>query len=238
MKVLLTNDDGHSAPGIVLLTEVLLTLGHEPVIVAPSDERSGASRSRRSDVAIAWREVEGNPVPTVALDASPASCVVFAITSGLFPQFDLCLSGVNAGENLGRSLSVSGTFCAALEAARYAVPSASLSVETPGAAAHSSFDWHGREPLSRVLSFLTSPKRGDWVLANINFPVDADRADIALTQVSRRSLCDDYFDLESSMIRSKRRERDVADRFEDDIFALFVRRVIGVTLFARESTLY
>ena len=77
-----------------------------------------------------WDQLQMDGTDVYHLEATPAACVVFAAKSGILPPFDLCLSGVNAGENLGSGLTISGTFGAALEAADMGMRSIALSRHT------------------------------------------------------------------------------------------------------------
>lgn len=131
MRALLTNDDGVDSPGFVSLVAATLELGWEPVIVVPAKGVSGAGRSRTSGP-FSWSECEVLGHRGFKLESTPAACVVMALTSGLLIRPDICLSGVNAGENVGAALAVSGTFGAAQEAAARGVPAIAISRQYGG----------------------------------------------------------------------------------------------------------
>jgi 5'-nucleotidase len=117
MKILITNDDGIFAPGIVPLVEWAKRLG-EVVVVAPKIEQSGKSHAIEfvKPIEIKRVNVFGDDVRAYAMDSTPADCVRFGI-NGLGERYDLVLSGINRGVNLGVDMIYSGTVAAIFEAA-------------------------------------------------------------------------------------------------------------------------
>ena len=116
MRILITNDDGIAAPALPHLVNWAKELG-EVTVVAPKIEQSG--KSQAIDF---FREVEIKRTPRLgdveawAMDSTPADCVRFGIM-GLKRSYDLVLSGINRGVNLGVDLIYSGTVAAVFEAA-------------------------------------------------------------------------------------------------------------------------
>ena len=111
MNILIANDDGVFAPGIQALAQALKPLGRV-VIVAPESERSGFSSALTLDRPL-------RPIPVAedvwAVNGTPADCVYLAM-NGLFDfEFDLVVSGINSGANLGDDVLYSGTVGAAFE---------------------------------------------------------------------------------------------------------------------------
>ena len=112
MKILISNDDGYRAEGIKRLREALATLG-EVTVVAPDRNRSGASNSLTLDVPL--RIFEAEPGVHFVMGGTPTDCVHMAV-SGLFDfEYDMVVSGINEGENLGDDVLYSGTVAAAVE---------------------------------------------------------------------------------------------------------------------------
>lgn len=132
-RILITNDDGVRAPGILAVAQALATLG-DITIVAPADNQSGKGHSISiTDPIFADPVTLPGDVPATALTATPASCVKVGV-GALMPQKpDLVVSGINRGYNLGNVAYVSGTVGAAREAALMGIPAiaASLAVEQP-----------------------------------------------------------------------------------------------------------
>lgn len=111
MNILIANDDGVFAPGIQALAQALKPLGRV-VIVAPESERSGYSSALTLDRPL--RPIEIAP-DVWAVNGTPADCVYLSM-NGLFNfEFDLVVSGINSGPNLGDDVLYSGTVGAAFE---------------------------------------------------------------------------------------------------------------------------
>ena len=117
MRILITNDDGIGAPGIRLLAEWAKTVG-EVTVVAPKVEQSGMSHAIQFVHPIEIKKVPFmDGVEAWQMDSTPADCVRFGIV-GLEREYDLVLSGINKGVNVGVDLVYSGTVAAIFEAAR------------------------------------------------------------------------------------------------------------------------
>lgn len=161
--LLVSNDDGVDAPGIITLREALATFA-DVYTVAPQTEQSAKSHSITLHHPLRFHEVE----PKVwAVDGTPADCVYVAFfLKDLLPRTpDLVVSGINHGPNLGNDVHYSGTVAAAREGALRGVPSIALS--------SSSSDMEGAAQYAKrfckQLLRATRPK-GQAVLLNINFP--------------------------------------------------------------------
>ena len=115
MRILITNDDGVYAPGIVPLVEWAKALG-EVTVVAPKTEQSGKSHAIEFVKPFEIKKVDiFEGVETYSCDSTPADCVRFGIM-GLGKTYDLVLSGINRGVNLGVDMIYSGTVAAIFEA--------------------------------------------------------------------------------------------------------------------------
>lgn len=123
MNILIANDDGVFAPGIQALAKALSPLGRV-VIVAPESERSGYSSALTLDRPL--RPIQIQP-DVWAVNGTPADCVYLAM-NGLFDfEFDLVLSGINSGANLGDDVLYSGTVGAAFEGRLMKQPALAIS---------------------------------------------------------------------------------------------------------------
>lgn len=117
MRILITNDDGINAPGIRMLAKWAKTHG-EVTVVAPKVEQSGMSHAIQFVDPIEIKKVPFmDGVEAWQMDSTPADCVRFGI-AGLEKEYDLVLSGINRGVNVGVDLVYSGTVAAIFEAAR------------------------------------------------------------------------------------------------------------------------
>ena len=122
MKLLLTNDDGIAAPGLLALHRAAVQLG-ETVVVAPATGLSGCSHRVTTDAVL---EVESKESGWFAVTGTPADCVRVGL-HGLTPHVGWVLSGINAGGNLGADVWHSGTVAAVREAALHGLPGIALS---------------------------------------------------------------------------------------------------------------
>ena len=164
-RILVSNDDGFDAIGIRILYEIASRLSDDVWVVAPAQNRSGASRSitLHSDVVI---EPLGNN--WFSCSGTPSDCVIFGMSKVLDRKPDLLLSGINAGMNVADDVLYSGTIAAAMEASLMGVPGIALS-QRNGRTEESEFASsaaHG-ETVIRHLLDIGIPNR---TVMNVNFP--------------------------------------------------------------------
>lgn len=114
MKILVTNDDSISATQLLPLIRWCQKLGDVTVIV-PKLEQSGKSQSIELHKPFEIKRTMLEDVPVITVDSSPADCVRYAVL-GLQQTYDLVISGINRGYNLGRDIMYSGTAGAVFEA--------------------------------------------------------------------------------------------------------------------------
>jgi 5''/3''-nucleotidase SurE len=127
VNILIANDDGVFAPGIQALAHALRPLGRV-VIVAPESERSGFSSALTLDRPLRPVEIAPN---MWAVNGTPADCVYLSM-NGLFDfEFDLVVSGINSGANLGDDVLYSGTVGAAFEGRLMKQPALAVSLAGP-----------------------------------------------------------------------------------------------------------
>ncbi|HJQ46738.1 MAG TPA: 5'/3'-nucleotidase SurE [Amycolatopsis sp.] len=231
MHVLITNDDGYRAPGLRALAESVRELGWAATVVAPRAPMSGASRSRRSGVPAKWAWAEPTAgIPTIELDSTPAACVVFALTSGVLPPPDLCLSGVNAGENLGAALTVSGTYGAVLEAGSRGVPGIALSREFGGPWAEpEGWDWSWVAGATAPVLTQLLARRSRWFTANVNLSGTDRGTDPEFTRVSRTLYYTDTYETDRIVSVIGYRPGELAP--DDDIQVFGEQKRTSITLF-------
>ena len=128
MRILLSNDDGYFAPGLVLLAEVLAPLA-EVTVVAPERDRSGSSNSLTLDRPLTVRKAQNG---FFFVNGTPTDCVHIAVT-GLLPHLpDVVISGINYGANVGDDTIYSGTVAAATEGFLLGIPSIAVSLVAEG----------------------------------------------------------------------------------------------------------
>ena len=164
MRILISNDDGIFAPGLMALVRAFSAAGHTVYVAAPDSQRSAASHSMTlfHPLTARARAVEGAE-KAWAIDGTPVDCVKLAVKA-LCPEVEFVISGVNHGYNAGSDVLYSGTVGAALEAVMNGVPAIAFSARengNPGAA---------EAYLPVVLEALLARPAEPGRVWNVNFP--------------------------------------------------------------------
>lgn len=162
MKILLSNDDGYQAPGLQALANALATIA-EIVVVAPDQDRSGASNSLTLVNPLRARIMENG---FIRVDGTPTDCVHLAITGLLDEEPDLVVSGINNGPNMGDDTLYSGTVAAATEGRFLGLPAIAISMNSYEPA---HFETGARVALELVQRLIRSPL-AENVILNVNVP--------------------------------------------------------------------
>jgi 5'-nucleotidase len=180
-RILVTNDDGVRAPGILAVAQALAPIG-EITIVAPSENQSGKGHSiATTDPIFLDRVTLAGGLEAYSLVTTPASCVKVGVAVLMPQKPDLVVSGINRGYNLGRVTYVSGTVGAAREAALQGIPAvaASLAAEQTDYTAAAAF-------VKQVVDLVRQNALEPGVLLNVNVPPGTQNALRGL-QVTRQS---------------------------------------------------
>lgn len=126
MKILVSNDDGCTAPGLRVLAAALAE-HHGVQVVAPDRNRSGASNSLTILHPLRPHRHDHGEIEGWCVDGTPTDCVHLALTGLLATPPDMVVSGINAGANLGDDTIYSGTVAAAMEGRRLAAAAIAVS---------------------------------------------------------------------------------------------------------------
>lgn len=126
MHILVSNDDGYRAPGILALAEAL-AVDHQISIVAPERNCSGASNSLTLERGLRVCQIADN---SYYVDGTPTDTVHLAITGVLKTEPDIVVSGINAGANMGDDVLYSGTVAAAMEGRHLGLPAIAVSLNS------------------------------------------------------------------------------------------------------------
>lgn len=182
MLILISNDDGYSAPGIEVLARHLSKLA-DVVVVAPEQDRSGASNSLTLDRPLSLKRAAN--VGTACggfyfVNGTPTDCVHLAVTGMLERKPDMVVSGINLGANMGDDTLYSGTVAAATEGYLLGVPAIAVSLCSK-TGAH--FETAARVAYELVERFQRSPVDQPTLL-NVNVP-DVSYEQLKGTQVTR-----------------------------------------------------
>lgn len=127
--ILVTNDDGITAPGIRTLVEVMLTIG-DVVVVAPDSPQSAKGHAITVDSTLYVEQIEV-PAGThleYTCSGTPADCVKLAVREILDRRPDICVSGINHGSNSSINVIYSGTMSAAIESGIEGIPAVGFSL--------------------------------------------------------------------------------------------------------------
>jgi 5'-nucleotidase len=128
MNILVTNDDGVSAPGLLTLAQAMQSFGTIKVL-APDHNWSGSGHVKTLDRPLRVKEVRlTDKITAWASDGAPSDCVALAMHGFFDEKFDLVVSGINPMPNLGHDVTYSGTVTAAMEALIWGVPGIAFSL--------------------------------------------------------------------------------------------------------------
>jgi 5'-nucleotidase len=162
MNILITNDDGISSSGILAL-ERFLSRDHNTFLVAPLKEKSCTSMALTLFQSMRVEMINENHY---IVDGFPADCVNIGLYSGIFPNIDIVLSGINRGVNMGYDVHYSGTVGAAKHGAlhgKLSISASSVRIDPE--------DGYEREALL-IRDFINEygSKLKNEVVYNLNFP--------------------------------------------------------------------
>jgi 5'-nucleotidase len=131
MHILVTNDDGVTAPGLLALAQAIRPLG-QVSILAPDRNWSASGHVKTLDRPLRVKEIAlEDGTLAFCSDGAPSDCVALAIRGFFEQKVDLLVSGINPYANLGHDVTYSGTVTAAMEAAIWGVPAAAFSLDSP-----------------------------------------------------------------------------------------------------------
>ena len=131
MRILLTNDDGITAPGIQALCKALEAIA-DVTVVAPDSERSATSQSItvHHPIRVDEYQLENPDITAWKIGGTPTDCVKIALEALMKEKPDVVVSGINHGPNMGTDVLYSGTVSAAIEGALHGIPSLAISLAT------------------------------------------------------------------------------------------------------------
>lgn len=165
--ILITNDDGVTAPGILNLVEAVKDLG-KIVVVAPDKPQSGMGHAITIGTPLRLHKIHATDnIETWSCTGTPVDCVKLAVDKILHRKPDLCLSGINHGANHSINVIYSGTMSAAVEAAIESIPSVGFSLLDYSIEA----DFTGARKYARhIVELLLKKKPDKHLVLNVNIP--------------------------------------------------------------------
>lgn len=243
--ILITNDDGIHSPGLRAAAEAAADMA-DIVIAAPHTQQTGMGRAfpDTEDMGVIETEsmdINGRMVQAYGVHGSPALAAAHGILELAGRRPDLCVSGINYGENMGAVLTCSGTLGAAFEAVSHNVPAIAVSLETDLKIQRSN-DFQAADfgPAAEVLRTWTArvleegmPENVD--ILNINVPADPrSPGEYRITTQSRQNYIEFIrpgkreLDRPFSMKSRLYVDEETLER-ESDIYAVYVDKVASVT---------
>ena len=169
MRILISNDDGYKADGIIQLAKSLSEIA-EVIVVAPSENKSAASSSLTIGKPLKPIQIEKH---VYAIDATPSDCVHLALCGFIKESIDLVVTGINFGANLGDDVIYSGTVAGAIEGRFLGLPSIAMSLAS-WECKH--FDTAGEIAKLLVAQINKAPLANNTII-NVNVP------DIPMTEI-------------------------------------------------------
>src|SRR6186997_1233791 len=166
--ILVTNDDGITAPGIKNLVEAVKGLG-KVVVVAPDKPQSGMGHAITIGTPLRLHKVNAfGSVEAWQCSGTPVDCVKLAVDKILHRKPDLCLSGINHGANHSINVIYSGTMSAAVEAAIESIPSVGFSLLDYSIEA----DFEPAKKYARIIvKKLLTEQQDKHMILNVNIPI-------------------------------------------------------------------
>lgn len=169
LRILIVDDDGYLAGGLIALVDSMLPLG-DVFVAAPLQQQSGTGHgiTYREPIAIVeHRNAQG--VPWYAVDARPATVTNVAVLSLMEERPDVVVSGINRGDNVGASAWVSGTVAGARQAAMLGIPAVAFSTNVRGEGDYRMAAGWARRVMEALIAAdaLRAP-----LLLNVNIPMD------------------------------------------------------------------
>jgi 5'-nucleotidase len=181
MRILIANDDGYLAPGLLALVQACEGLGDLDV-VAPEQNASGTSNSLTLNRPLSVQTAMNG---FLYINGTPSDCVHLALTGVLAHRPDLVVSGINNGANMGDDTLYSGTVAAAMEGYLFGVPAIAFSQVDRGWGELQAAARAARRLIEQVLR--QPPAALPWLL-NVNIPnhFDAEDLPMTITRLGRR----------------------------------------------------
>ena len=188
MRILISNDDGIFAPGLMALVRAFSAAGHTIYVAAPDSQRSAASHSMTLFHPLTAREraVEGAE-KAWAIDGTPVDCVKLAVKV-LCPEVEFVISGINHGYNAGSDVLYSGTVGAAMEGALNGRPAIAVSL------GHEREDIYDKAAALavRVFDGLRAHPLPPFSVLNLNYPERDEALGLKATSLRTLRYLDDY----------------------------------------------
>jgi 5'-nucleotidase len=187
MHILVTNDDGVQAPGLLALAKEMRKLG-DVTVFAPDRNWSASGHVKTMDRPLRVREtILADGTTAFTSDGAPSDCVAISLLGFLQDEIDLVVSGINPNANIGHDVTYSGTVTAAMEAVIAGVRGIAVSIDSPEAF-RSELDYSTAAIVGRrVAEKVVADGLPQGVVLNINVPYRKE-LDLAGYMITRQGL--------------------------------------------------
>ncbi len=170
MHILVTNDDGVYAPGLLALAQAMRPFGKVSVL-APDRNWSASGHVKTLHRPLRVKQVQlADGSPAYASDGAPSDCVALAVLGVLPEAIDLVVSGINPNANVGHDVTYSGTVTAAMEGAIWGLPSLAFSLDRKDADHNVLHYATAAAVAAHMLPLVIENGLPDQVLLNVNIP--------------------------------------------------------------------
>jgi 5'-nucleotidase len=172
MHILVTNDDGVHAPGLLALAQAMQKIAGKVSILAPDHNWSASGHVKTLHRPLRVKETELEDGTTAwASDGAPSDCVALAQLGFIPEKIDMVVSGINPNANIGHDVTYSGTVTAAMEAAIWGIPGVAVSLDRPEDLSGAVDYQYAAEAARRIVAWLSVqadlPKE---TVLNVNVP--------------------------------------------------------------------
>jgi 5'-nucleotidase len=170
MHILVTNDDGVYAPGLLALAQEMKKIG-EITILAPDHNWSASGHVKTMDRPLRVKETHlADGTPALASDGAPSDCVALALLGLVKEKIDVVVSGINPNANIGHDVTYSGTVTAAMEACIGGVPGVAFSLDRALESSHEPDYGPCARIATRLVQQLCAQESPGNILLNVNVP--------------------------------------------------------------------
>lgn len=200
--IMVTNDDGYNAPGILALAQAMQTLG-DVQVAAPAVNQSASGHKKTLFQDIGYKQTTiGNDIPALAIIGSPADCIAVTALGLIEERPDIVVSGINRGENMGQDLTYSGTVTAALEASIHGFPAIAVSLANREADAVDDYQVAAQvaiDIVKKVLTYGLPP----FTILSVNVPAVTHRDELKGIRLTRQGIRVylDHLAIEDNVVR-------------------------------------
>lgn len=172
MHILVTNDDGVFAPGLLALAQAVRKIADKVTILAPDHNwsASGHVKTLHRPLRINETELEDG-TSAWSSDGAPSDCVALAQLGFIPEKIDMVVSGINPNANIGHDVTYSGTVTAAMEAAIWGIPGVAVSLDRPEGHSGAADYQPAADVARRIITWLwDQPDLPRDLVLNINVP--------------------------------------------------------------------